>query len=104
MTTGIIGGMAFLVLTLLSIRAAFRIMRYDPSKAFVALLAMQYIVAAQLSGAIYQSGPMWVLMAGVLVFSARLKTERTTKAKRRKATDLSRRELPSPSVSVYRGG
>lgn len=103
MTTGIIGGMAFLVLTLLSIRASFRIMKFDPSKAFLALLAMQYIVAAQLSGAIYQSGPMWVMMAGVLVFAAPLKTAGSVKTRRRKMASGNYRELASAPVPVHRG-
>jgi hypothetical protein len=69
MTTGLIGGVAFLILTILSLRASSRIMKHEPDKAVLALLAVQFIVAGQFSGAIYQSGAMWVLMAGVLSFA-----------------------------------
>lgn len=82
MTTGLLGGAAFLFLTLLALRAAFRIMKHEPQKAVLALLAVQYIVAAQLSGAIYQSGAMWVMMAGVLTFSTVSKPVQTRKSKR----------------------
>lgn len=68
MTTGIIGGSAFLIFTFLSLRESFRIMRYDSGMAVVAMLTIQYIIAAQFSGAIYQWGAMWVLMALVLSF------------------------------------
>lgn len=68
MTTGILGGFAFLVLEIASLRSSFRILKVDHQKAWLAMLAVQYIVAGQLSGSIYQSGAMWVLMAGVLAF------------------------------------
>tara|TARA_R110001606_G_scaffold314556_7_gene461335 strand:+ start:105 stop:1391 length:1287 start_codon:yes stop_codon:yes gene_type:complete len=101
--TGVIGGITFLVLTLMSIRASYRIMKLDSPKAFMALLAMQYIVAGQFSGAIYQAGPMWVLMAGVLAFSANLKKARPLSAKRSKVIMAKHRQLASAHVPVHRG-
>lgn len=93
MTTGIIGGTAFLLLTLLSLRAAFEIIKFEPQQAVIALLAVQYIIAAQVSGAIYQSGAMWVLMAGVLSFSIASKRVRTDLVKQRLVRDAS--DLPT---------
>jgi len=70
MVSGIIGGLPFLIFTVLSLHAAFRIIKSDPKKSAFAMLAIQYIIAAQFSGAIYQWGAMWVAMALVLSWSA----------------------------------
>ncbi len=101
--TGAIGGMAFLILTLLCIRASYRIMKFEPAKAFMALLAVQYIVAGQLSGAIYQSGPMWVLMACVFAFSARLKKADPLPVGRGRGIRINHRELASSRAPVHSG-
>ena len=100
--TGMIGGLAFLVLTLMSIRASYRILKFDPPKAFVALMAVQYIVAAQLSGAIYQSGLMWVFMASVLGLSAVPQKWGPLRLKRVEAIRVTNRELASARVPVNR--
>lgn len=69
MTTGVIGGAAFLAALFIALRGVWYIFKAQPEKIWLGLLLVQYIIAAQLSGAIYQSGAMWVLMAGVLSFS-----------------------------------
>ena len=69
MATGLTGGLPFLALTLAALRAAWQLARDGSPVAWVGLLAVQYIVAGQFSGAIYQSPAMWVMMA--LTLSAR---------------------------------
>lgn len=63
MATGVFGGFAFCTLLFLAFRRAWHIFRNDPGASWLGLLAIQYIVGAQLSGAIYQAGAMWVLIA-----------------------------------------
>jgi O-antigen ligase len=65
MTTGMIGDIPFLLLLGLSFRSAWRIFRWQPDRLWLGLVAVQYIVGGQFSGAIYQLGSMWVLIAAL---------------------------------------
>jgi O-antigen ligase len=59
MATGVLGGVPFLLLTLLGLRASWSLIRQKKDM-WVGLLAIQYIVGGQFSGAIYSSTAMWV--------------------------------------------
>ncbi len=70
MATGIIGGIAFCLLIVMSMMAAFQLIRTNSiSYSWIALLYIQYLIAALLSGSLWGSGTMWGLMAGVITLS-----------------------------------
>jgi len=62
MVTGVLGGLIFCFLLLIAMRRAWYIFRYDPKANWLGLVAIQYIVGAQMSGSIYQAGAMWLLV------------------------------------------
>lgn len=70
MATGIVGGTLFLILILASAYSAILVLRFRPVCMWVVLLYVQTIVAAQVSGALYESAPMWCLMAAVIGLAA----------------------------------
>lgn len=74
MATGIMGGVAFCTLLVLSLRSAVILMRLRPSCGWVSLLYFQYVVAAQFSGSLYGSGVMWSLLGAVIGFSIPLRS------------------------------
>jgi len=59
MATGIFGGVAFAVGVLAAVYAAFQIMREAPLYAWIALIALQQLISAQLSGTLVQTTTMW---------------------------------------------
>ncbi len=71
MTTGIFGGALFLLIIGLSLLGAWRLFKNRRDKIWLGLLLIQYVVAAQLSGAIYQTNAMWVLMASTMALAFR---------------------------------
>jgi len=66
MTTGIVGGMLFIMALLLALHRVWRLFKVRSDKIWLGLIVVQYAVATQLSGAIYLSNGFWVLLAGVL--------------------------------------
>ena len=60
MSTGIIGGIPFMLLLLLSLRGSWQMFRRAGTEIWVGLLAVQFIVAAQFSGSMYLSTALWV--------------------------------------------
>lgn len=60
MATGIVGGIPFILLLLKCLRACWLLLGRTGTEAWIGLLALQYILAAQLSGSIYLSTAMWV--------------------------------------------
>jgi len=67
MATGIIGGIAFCLLIVMSTMAAFQLIHTNSiSYSWIALLYIQYLIAALLSGSLWGSGTMWCLMAAVI--------------------------------------
>ena len=69
MATGIIGGLAFTILILVSTWRAFRVIRRNNQYSWVGLLYLQYMVGALVSGALAFSATMWSLMGAVIAVS-----------------------------------
>jgi O-antigen ligase len=69
MATGIFGGLAFSAIVVISCFAAVNLMR-DSGRQWVALLFVQYLVAALVSGALYLSGTFWCFTAAVIALNA----------------------------------
>lgn len=68
MATGLSGGIPFLMLAIITVYSSWRLVRDSKKAAWLGLLAIQYLIGAQFSGAIYQSWTMWALvMASVSV-------------------------------------
>ncbi len=82
MTTGILGGLVFLALLLLSLVTATLIARDRPNYSWVALLAVQQIIGSLFSGSLAQAGVMWALIGMVAALSATGRPLNLTAAKR----------------------
>lgn len=65
MTTGIIGGMAFIGLLLFGVFQAARLVSCWSSYSWIGLLYIQYMTGAQISGSLYTSSTMWAMMGAV---------------------------------------
>jgi O-antigen ligase len=86
MTTGLIGAIPFVLLLIKATHASWTIMRKHEEFIWLALIQVQYLIAAQLSGAIYQATSLWVSVAAVLAVSSKgffLTSDQTSKRKRR---------------------
>lgn len=66
MTTGVIGGTALLFLIGYSVNCAYRLAHDRSLQAWVSLVFIQYLVAAQFSGAIYGSTIFWAFMGATI--------------------------------------
>ena len=73
MATGILGGMAFVMLVVLSLVATALTIHRGHAGSWVGLLYLQYLVGAQFSGALYLSNTMWAFMAAVVTMAAGIK-------------------------------
>jgi len=67
MATGVFGGALFILLIVALLINGARSYKQDPSTGWAFLLALQYIVGAQFSGALYSSGPFWISIALLIV-------------------------------------
>jgi O-antigen ligase len=67
MATGVVGGVPFLVIVIAAIRASWGLLRLNSQHTWVSLIAIQNVVGAQFSGAIWSSGPMWVMITLAIV-------------------------------------
>lgn len=63
MATGFIGGVPFVALIVYATYAALKIVRHGRRHLWIGLLAVQYIVASQVSGSIVTSNAMWIMIA-----------------------------------------
>ena len=63
MTTGLIGGMPFLILLVVAIRRAWVLTASRSEHLWLGLLLIQYTTGAMFSGSIYTAGAFWVLIA-----------------------------------------
>lgn len=67
MATGLIGGLAFLAISIIAFRKAYRMIQLQLPHAWAGLIFIQYLVGAQMSGAIYSSSAFWSF-AVLLIF------------------------------------
>lgn len=70
MATGVVGGFAFLSILLLGVHAIWRVLVHRPQHAWVGLLCIQYVLAAQVSGSLWGSPEMWAFLAAVFALSS----------------------------------
>ncbi len=63
MSTGIVGGLAFLAFFLYVFYYGYMLIKTDAATSWIALIFMQYFIGAQFSGAIYTSTTMWIFSA-----------------------------------------
>ena len=82
MTTGLLGGVPFILLLFIAFKSAFKLLRSREGSIWLSLLFVQCVVAAQLSSSIYQSTTMWVAIAAVLAVAAR------TQARKRQQIEI----------------
>lgn len=66
MATGIVGGTTFCILVIMSLWSAFQLIYGNSVATWVALLYIQYLVAAMFSGSLYGSNIMWSMMGAVI--------------------------------------
>ena len=76
LATGIVGGVAFLLLLIMGFRCAVNILNGDSNSGWVGLLYFQYFMSAQFSGAIYTITTFWILSS--LVIMASMQRKNTT--------------------------
>jgi len=70
MATGIIGGIIFCLLIIISMMAAFQLIRtHSITYSWIGLFYIQYLIGALFSGSLWGSNIMWCLMAAVITLS-----------------------------------
>lgn len=69
MATGLIGGMAFLAISLMALIKAIQAIQRHTSRAWLGMIYVQYLVGAQFSGSLYASATFWGF-AVLMLFSA----------------------------------
>lgn len=69
---GIVGGMVFVSLVLISTIAAWIVLRTDRTHFWIGLLFVQHMIWAMLSGSLYGSAATWCLMAAVVARASQL--------------------------------
>lgn len=67
MSTGLLGGVPFLLVLITAIRSAWGLFRLNSQLSWVGLVALQQLVGAQFSGSIWGTGSLWVMMMLVIV-------------------------------------
>jgi O-antigen ligase len=72
MSTGIFGGTAFIIIILASVFGCWRIVQKRREWSWVVALYFQFLVGAQVSGALYTSPGFWSLTAAVISLQASL--------------------------------
>ena len=69
MATGVLGGIAFLVLVIAGTLSALRVISKNDSYSWVGLLYLQYMIGSMISGALYKSATLWAMMGAVFSIS-----------------------------------
>lgn len=94
MATGLVGTLPLIALLLYGVRASYRLMKLRHESGWVALIFLQYLFAAQFSGALYSVTTMWVYLAMTIAAN-----------QMRAKLDLrpDRESVPIPSTSRLRG-
>lgn len=76
MATGVAGGLSLVALIFSAITAAYRLVKWRSEHAWVALVFVQYLAAAQFSGAIYGVTMMWTLLGATIALSCGFRRNR----------------------------
>jgi O-antigen ligase len=85
MATGLLGAIPFVLLLATALRSCWRLLRKSDGLIWLALISIQYVIAAQFSGSIYQSTAMWVTVAAVLAVATEMKVEAASLRRLRRA-------------------
>jgi len=108
LTTGLIGGGAFIAFLLSCVLAALRLLRGPGEVAWIPMLFFAYLVESQLSGAVYMSSVFWVAAALTLTVDRQLQSGRSrhfwTKGVRPDAQPSVGRQPTANSWSRIAGG
>jgi O-antigen ligase len=76
MATGFAGGLAFLAILIFGLISAYKLLKWRTVDGWVALIFVQYLIAAQFSGAIYNATIMWTFMSSTIALYCQAKTSR----------------------------
>lgn len=71
MATGLIGGLLFMSLFLAAATVCLKFLLRESFYPLIAMLALQYMLAGQFSGALYSSGSMWIFICLILGINPR---------------------------------
>ena len=75
MATGLIGGLPFIFVILFGTFISYTVIKTKSENGWVPLIFMQYLIAAQFSGALYTATTMWAFLgATIVLFKRNLKT------------------------------
>lgn len=77
MAVGLLGGLAFTVLTVMGLSLSFKLIKDDAKYGWVGLLLIQHTIAGMFSGALYLSLYLWYLLAAVAAASYAHRLNRT---------------------------
>jgi len=70
MATGVLGGSMFVTLLIMSVIATWSVVRRQRQSAWIAALYSQYLIGAQVSGSLYGSSAMWIVMASIVTIAS----------------------------------
>ncbi|HWP00111.1 MAG TPA: O-antigen ligase family protein [Methylococcus sp.] len=73
MATGLVGGLSFSFLILYGVCISFRLVKAKSEHGWISLIFMQYLIAAQFSGALYLSTTLWTFLSINIVLHSRRK-------------------------------
>jgi O-antigen ligase len=73
MATGVVGGIMFVAVLVIGLNSAVRILRFQPTAIWVALIFIQNVIGAQFSGSLWGSYQFWCFALAMLALG-RIKT------------------------------
>lgn len=100
MTTGLIGGIPFLVMVLLALRKSFGLLRHRHKSGWIILLFIQMIVYGMFSSSLYSSQDFWALCFFILSLEPAYVLRRHVSGKLRRAKSVGIRPVDRAPVST----
>lgn len=70
MSTGFLGGSLLMIILIFALFAAIKFLNKKESFGWVVLIFLQYLIASQFSGAIYNTATFWSFLAIVIALCA----------------------------------
>src|SRR5205807_9266535 len=95
MATGVFGGIAFTLLLSATCFQAWRLLIYNPARAWLGVLFFHALVASLFSGALYLSYQLWYLI-GAVVATSSLHSRFNLKGQRKDLDDKSKHWYNEP--------
>lgn len=97
MSTGLIGGLAFLSISIIATWKAFRLVKLRSPFAWTGLIYIQYLTGAQLSGSLYASSIFWAFTV-LMIFTNQSSSNDIYMPKRRHFTRTTNLKLTKHSI------